>query len=570
MSLALLFASCQPSTDNAAGNDSATTHGREVRVFTSGGFAAAYNILGPEFERATGIKLVTAYGSSSGGAVDSIPSRLSQGESADIIILSRSSLDNLTAAGEVFADSRVDLVRSSIGMAVRSGAPRPDIGTTDAFVKTLLDAESIGYSASASGTYLSTVLFPQLGIWEQIEPKSKRILSERVATVVARGEVQIGFQQISEILPVEGIDYVGPIPQDVQKVTMFSTGITTRAKSPADAQTLIDFLSSAAVTATIRSTGLEPVASISEQEDDEFPVRPVTIVVGFGVGGSADRMTRSMSNAIGDELGQPVQVINKRGAGTLLASKYVLNQPHDGYTIYASGFSPYLSNTILEGNADFTIEDFAYLNFQWYDEDLIALNKDSKYKDLPELLEAIRTRPKTVRASVVSGSGGHLMAKLLLEVNGIPQENLNLVTYNSGGLARAAVAGGVVDYIVISAEGTEGIREYIRPLAIVSNQRNPKWDVPTLNDALEPMGVRVPILPGSIRGFATTAEFKRNYPNRFNRIADAMKKALQNEELLERLDQMAIGSRWTGPEQSEITMRTTFSIFENYSYLLKL
>jgi tripartite-type tricarboxylate transporter receptor subunit TctC len=123
---------------------------------------------------------------------------------------------------------------------------------------------------------------------------------------------------------------------------------------------------------------------------------------------------------------------------------------------------------------------------------------------------------------------------------------------------------------VISAEGTEGIREYIRPLAIVSNQRNPKWDVPTLNDALEPMGVRVPILPGSIRGFATTAEFKRNYPNRFNRIADAMKKALQNEELLERLDQMAIGSRWTGPEQSEITMRTTFSIFENYSYLLKL
>ena len=178
-----------------------------------------------------------------------------------------------------------------------------------------------------------------------------------------------------------------------------------------------------------------------------------------------------MSNSIAAELGQPVQVINKRGAGTLLASNYVLNQAHDGYTIYASGFSPYLSNTILEGNADFTIEDFAYLNFQWYDEDIIALNRDSKYRDLPDLLEAIRTQPKTVRASVVSGSGGHLMAKLLLEVNGIPQENLNLVTYNSGGLARAAVAGGVVDYIVISAEGTEGIREYVRPLAILSDRR---------------------------------------------------------------------------------------------------
>ncbi|MCH8136568.1 MAG: tripartite tricarboxylate transporter substrate binding protein [Proteobacteria bacterium] len=281
-------------------------------------------------------------------------------------------------------------------------------------------------------------------------------------------------------------------------------------------------------------------------------------------------MTRTMSNFIADELGQPIQVINKRGAGTLLASNYVLNQAHDGYTIYASGFSPYLSNTILEGNADFTIEDFAYLNFQWYDEDIIALNKDSKYKDLPELLEAIRARPKTVRAAVVRGSGGHLMAKLLLEVSGIPQQNLNLVTYNSGGLARAAVAGGVVDYIGISAEGTEGIREFIRPLAIVSEQRNPKWDAPPLNEALEPMGIRVPILPGSIRGFGTTAEFKRNYPERFNKIAEAIKKALENPELQDILERSSIGSRWTGPEQSEIIMRTTFNIFKDYSYLLQL
>ena len=348
--LALFFASCQPSTDNTAGKQSAATDSREVRVLTSGGFAAAYNILEPEFEQVTGIKLVTAHGSSSGGAVDSIPSRLSRGEPADVIILSRSSLDKLTAAGDVVADSRVDLVRSSIGMAVRSGAPKPDISTTDAFVNTLLGAESIGYSASASGTYLSTVLFPKLGIWEQIEPKSKRILSERVATVVARGEVQIGFQQISEILPIEGVDYVGPIPDEVQKVTTFSTGITTRAENSEDAQALIDFLSSSEVADTIASTGLEPAASGQEQSADEFPTRPVTIVVGFGVGGSADRMTRSMSNFVADELGQPVQVINKRGAATLLASNYVLSRPHDGYTIYASGFSPYLSNTILSGS----------------------------------------------------------------------------------------------------------------------------------------------------------------------------------------------------------------------------
>ena len=301
---------------------------------------------------------------------------------------------------------------------------------------------------------------------------------------------------------------------------------------------------------------------------DEYPDRPVTFVVAFGVGGSADRMTRTMSNFIGAALGQPVNVVNRQGAGTLLAANYILDQPQDGYTVLASGFSPYLSNTILEGNANYTIDDFAYLNFQWFDEDLIALNKDTPYTSLPELLEAIRTKPKTVKAAVVRGSGGHLMAKLLLELSGIPQENLNLVTYNGGGLARAAVAGGVVDFIVISAPGTESIREYIRPLAIFSHQRSPEWDVPTLNEAMLPTGIEVPILPGSIRGFATSAEFKRLYPARFETLARAIKTALENQELIELLDRGMIGRRWIGPEESERTMRETFGIFKDYSYLL--
>lgn len=302
----------------------------------------------------------------------------------------------------------------------------------------------------------------------------------------------------------------------------------------------------------------------------DYPTKPVTIVVGFGVGGSADRMTRAVSNYLADELGQPVQVINKKGAGTLLAANYVLSKPHDGYTIFASGFSPYLSNTILEGNADYTIKDFSYVNFQWFDEDLFALSKRSRYKSMIELITAIRDKPKTVRASVVRGSGGHLMAKLLLEVNGIPQENLNLVTYNSGGMARAAVAGGVVDFIVISAKGSEGIREYITPVAIVSDQPSAKWNVPTLNEVLSPIGIKAPVLPGSIRGFATTAETKKNHPERFETIVKAFERALNNQDLIAQLDKSDIGRRWIGPENSEETMQTTFDIFKNYSYLLNI
>ncbi len=302
----------------------------------------------------------------------------------------------------------------------------------------------------------------------------------------------------------------------------------------------------------------------------DYPNQPIVFVVAFGVGGSADRMTRAMSSYIGDELGQPVQVINKKGAGTLLGANYILGKEHDGYTVLASAFSPYLSNTILSGNADYTISDFAYLNFQWFDEDLIALYKHSKYKDLPGLLRAIRDNPKAVRASVVRGSAGHLMAKLLLEVSGIPPDHLNLVTYNGGGLARAAVAGGVVDFIIISARGCEGIREYIRPLAIVSDEANTNWGVPGINEALAPISVKVPVLPGSIRGYATTAEFKRNYPDRFAKLAAAMERALKQEDLQQLLDQLSIGRRWTGPERSHQIMQETFDIFVNYSYLLEL
>lgn len=161
------------------------------------------------------------------------------------------------------------------------------------------------------------------------------------------------------------------------------------------------------------------------------------------------------------------------------------------------------------------------------------------------------------------------MAKLLLEVSGIPQENLNLVTYNGGGLARAAVAGGVVDFIVISGEGTESIREYIRPLAVVSHHRNPNWDAPTLNEAMHPTGITVPILPGSIRGFATSAEFKRQHPERFERLVAAIRSALEDEELSRLLASASIGGRWIGPEESERTMRETFGIFKDYSYLLE-
>jgi molybdate transport system substrate-binding protein len=231
----------------------------EIRVISSGGFTAAYNILAPRFEKMTGKKIVSAYGSSMGDAPDAIPQRLARGEPTDIIILARSALDDFAARGVVRPDSRVDLAESRIGVTVRAGAPKPDISTVDALRRTLLAAPSIAYSASASGVYVSTELYKKLGIEAEVTPKSRRILSERVAAVVARGEAEIGFQQISEILGVPGAELVGPLPPEVQQVTVFSAGVLTNAQQPEAAAELIRFLSSADASETIASTGLDPI-----------------------------------------------------------------------------------------------------------------------------------------------------------------------------------------------------------------------------------------------------------------------------------------------------------------------
>eukprot|EP01029_Cantina_marsupialis_P015980 TRINITY_DN3544_c0_g1_i1.p4 TRINITY_DN3544_c0_g1~~TRINITY_DN3544_c0_g1_i1.p4 ORF type:complete len:332 (-),score=14.56 TRINITY_DN3544_c0_g1_i1:3001-3996(-) len=301
---------------------------------------------------------------------------------------------------------------------------------------------------------------------------------------------------------------------------------------------------------------------------DNYPKKPVNFVVGFGVGGSADRMTRAMSSFVSEELGQPVKVINKKGAGTQIAANYVLNRPDDGYTVFASTFAPYLPNTILKGNASYTVNDFSYMNFQWFDYELIAVNKDTEYKDLASLVTAIKEKPKAVKAAVVQGSGGHLMAKLLLEKNGIPQENLNLVTFNSGGKARSAVAGGQVDFIIISAQGSEGIREFLRPVAVVRDSESERWDAPTVNDALKPLGTEVPVLTGSMRGFAVTNEFKNKYPERYKKLAQAFESALARKDVQKFLKSSEIGGAWVGPNRSTELMVQNYETFKKYKHLL--
>jgi molybdate transport system substrate-binding protein len=233
----------------------------EIKVVTSGGFTAAYLELAPEYERSTHNKLATEFGPSMGTTHNAIPIRLERGETIDVVIMAAPALVELIKQGKVQADSRVDLVQSKIGMAVKAGAPKPDISTVEALKRTLLAAKSIAYSDSASGVYLSTELFPKLGIADQIKDKARKIEADPVGGVVATGEFEIGFQQISELRPVKGIDIVGELPPGAQRVTVFAAGIPVNSKHPEEAKALIQWLSSPAAYAAIKKSGLEPARS---------------------------------------------------------------------------------------------------------------------------------------------------------------------------------------------------------------------------------------------------------------------------------------------------------------------
>jgi molybdate transport system substrate-binding protein len=235
----------------------------DVRVMISAGFYGVYSELSPAFERASGHHLVTTRGPSMGDSPEAIPARLARGEAADVVILDGSAADDLGGRELLRADSKIELARSLVGMAVRAGAEKPDIGSVETLRRTLLAARSIAVSDSGSGTYLSTMLFPKLGIADRIAGKSRKVRGppsgEPVAAVVARGEAEIGFQQVSELIHAPGISFVGPIPAEVQPGFSFAGALTRDVREPEAATALIRFLASAEAAPVISKAGLMPI-----------------------------------------------------------------------------------------------------------------------------------------------------------------------------------------------------------------------------------------------------------------------------------------------------------------------
>lgn len=231
-----------------------------LNVLISGGFAPAYEKLLPEFEQTTGIKVTTGSGASQGAGPQTIAAQLARGVPADVVILSREGLSDLTAANRIAAGTDKDLARVPLGVGVRAGTAKPDVSTVEAFKQVLLKAKIVAVPESTSGIWLMADLFPRLSIADKISVKPAPRGAD-ATRMVATGEVDVTVQPVSEILVAPGVDFAGSIAPEIQFVQVFSAAVVAGSKQLEAAKRLIEFLASARASEAIRNSGMEPLAT---------------------------------------------------------------------------------------------------------------------------------------------------------------------------------------------------------------------------------------------------------------------------------------------------------------------
>jgi molybdate transport system substrate-binding protein len=232
----------------------------ELKVIISGGFSGPYEQLVPQFERTTRIKVVTGSGSSQGTGPQTIAAQLGRGVPADVVILSREGLTELIAARWIAAGTDVDLARTPIGVAVRAGAPKPDVRSVEDFKQVVLKARTVAVPSSTSGIFLIEEIFPRLGIAGRVNVKATP-RGSGAAAMVATGEADIGLLPVSEIVHAEGVELAGVIADEIQLNQIFAAAIVAASKETEAAKRLIAFLTSAPAAQTIRRGGMEPLGT---------------------------------------------------------------------------------------------------------------------------------------------------------------------------------------------------------------------------------------------------------------------------------------------------------------------
>lgn len=295
-----------------------------------------------------------------------------------------------------------------------------------------------------------------------------------------------------------------------------------------------------------------------------WPSKPITMVAPFSVGGATDRLARSYSQFLGPALGQPIVVTNRIGAGGQTGTTWFLAQPDDGHTLLCTAPMPYMGTNILVTHARYTLDSFAFVNNQWNDTPVVLTSKERPYRTFDQLVDAIKKQPGKLSAAATFGSAGQIGTALLMDTLGLPRNAIRLVTFDSGGGVRGALAGNQVDFAIENSEGSETVRDFLRPLAVISDDRVAEWDAPPINEALKPYGVTMPIISGSLRGLVAPAGFKTKHPEDWQKLVDVYQKLLAGPEYTKYLRDNNMGRDWFGPEKSTAQVRQSFEVVQKY------
>jgi len=321
------------------------------------------------------------------------------------------------------------------------------------------------------------------------------------------------------------------------------------------------------------SKSTESVALILPESDAEplenWPSRPITIVAGNRVGGVFDIMARGLAKHLSQELGVPVVVQNISGATTKAAS-YLLRQPDDGYTYLVSAPVPFMVWSMNNGDVKFELDDFVFINNQWNSMAGLMLNNKHNHENALALFEDIGENPLKYAAAILPRSGA-------LEAMGIPPENLRMVYYSSGSQLRTAVAGGQVDFGVVTHESYVSIRDFARPLAAFQPELSvfapeglrPGIDVPTINQMLENQGKTVEFVPSSLKSVIASKSFQTKYPDRYQKIVKAFRRVSTSEAFIADMKKQFVAHDWQGPKASNLESRQAYDLFVEYNDLLK-
>ncbi len=297
-----------------------------------------------------------------------------------------------------------------------------------------------------------------------------------------------------------------------------------------------------------------------------YPSKPINIVVPFATGGYNDRLARAFGPHFQRITGQPWVIVNRGGSGALLGHTYFLQQPDDGYTICCTSAAPYIPLNIYLQNATFKLEDFQMINLPSRDYTLMATTADSPLKSIKEVVDKLKADPASLSIGVQPNSADLVNLMLFADANKIPRDKLKLVTYDGGGPARNATAGGVVNIGLVGGEGFLPIASKIRPLLTFDDQRQKPWDAPSVTEV---GGKDAEFVAGSQRGWAVHTSMMKKSPDVYKALVAALEKVSKDAETVAGLEKQQLATQWTGPEESNASFKKTAEVMRKHISLLK-